>query len=132
MKLRKRNLLTQQKGQSLVEFALLLPILVVIIFSAVEFGRLWMTMNLLTGAAREGARVAAVTAPNAALVQSAANNVLSAVNITGATVTVVGPNAANAVTVTVKINYTVLTGSIVPGLSGTLQLTRSVSMRWEG
>ncbi len=132
MKLRARNLLTQQQGQSLVEFALLLPILVVIIFSAVEFGRLWMTMNLLTGAAREGARVAAVTAPNATLVQSAANNVLSAANITGATVTVVGPNAANAVTVTVRINYTVLTGSIVPGLSGTLQLTRSVSMRWEG
>jgi Flp pilus assembly protein TadG len=132
MKLRKRNLLTQQQGQSLVEFALLLPILVVIIFSVVEFGRLWMTMNLLTGAAREGARVAAVTAPNPALVQSAAYNVLSAVNINGATVTVVGPNAANSVTVTVQINYTVLTGSIVPGLGGTLQLTRSVSMRWEG
>jgi len=132
MKLGNRNLLTQQKGQSLVEFALLLPILVVIVFSAIEFGRLWMTMNVLTGAAREGARVAAVTAPNPVLVQSAANNVLSAVNISGATVTVAGPNAANAVTVTVRINYTVLTGTIVPGLSGTLQLTRSVSMRWEG
>ncbi len=132
MKLAKRNLLRQQKGQSLVEFALLLPILVIIVFSAVEFGRLWMTMNVLTGAAREGARVASVTAPNAALVQNAANNVLAAVNISGATVTVVGPDAANAVTVTVRINYSVLTGTIVPGLTGTFQLTRSASMRWEG
>lgn len=132
MKLAKRNLLRQQKGQSLVEFALLLPILVIIVFSAVEFGRLWMTMNVLTGAAREGARIASVTAPNAALVQNAANSVLSAVNISGATVTVVGPDAANAVTVTVRINYSVLTGTIVPGLTGTFQLTRSASMRWEG
>lgn len=132
MKLAKRNLLRQQKGQSLVEFALLLPILVIIVFSAVEFGRLWMTMNVLTGAAREGARVASVTAPNAALVQNAANSVLSAVNISGATVTVVGPDAANAVTVTVRINYSVLTGTIVPGLTGSFQLTRSASMRWEG
>jgi len=132
MILRKRNLLAQQRGQSLVEFALLMPILVVILFGAIEFGRLWMTMNLLTGAAREGARVAAVTTPNVALVQSAANNVLAAANITGATVTVAGPNASNTVIVTVRLNYTVLTGSIVPGLNGTLQLARTVSMRWEG
>lgn len=115
-----------------MEFALLLPILVVIVFGTVELGRLWMTMNVLTGAAREGARVAAVTAPNVALVQSAANNVLAAVNITGATVTVVGPNASNTVIVTVRLNYTVLTGAIVPGLNRTLQLSRSTSMRWEG
>jgi Flp pilus assembly protein TadG len=132
MKLPRRNFLAQQQGQSLVEFALLLPILVVIVFGTVELGRLWMTMNVLTGAAREGARVAAVTAPNVALVQSAANNVLAAVNITGATVTVVGPNASNTVIVTVRLNYTVLTGAIVPGLNRTLQLSRSTSMRWEG
>jgi len=132
MKLRKIKFIAQQKGQSLVEFALLLPMLVVILFGAVEFGRLWMTMNVLTGAAREGARVAAVTAPNAALVQTAVNNVLAGANLNGATVTVAGPNAANSVTVTVRINYTVLTGTIVPGISGTLQLTRTASMRWEG
>ena len=129
---RTNNLLKRQNGQSLVEFALLLPMLVVILFSAVEFGRLWMTMNVLTGAAREGARVAAVTAPNVALVQNAVSNVLAGANINGATITVAGPNAANSVTVTVQINYNVLTGAVVPGLSQTLQLTRTASMRWEG
>lgn len=132
MKLQKLKLIKQQQGQSLVEFALLLPMLVVILFGTVEFGRLWMTMNVLTGAAREGARVAAVTAPNTAQVQTAVNNVLSGASITGATITVVGPNAANNVTVTVRINYNVLTGTIVPGISRTLQLTRTASMRWEG
>lgn len=132
MKLQKIKLIKQQQGQSLVEFALLLPMLVVILFGTVEFGRLWMTMNVLTGAAREGARVAAVTAPNTAQVQTAINNVLNGANITGATITVVGPNAANNVTVTVRINYNVLTGTIIPGMSRTLQLTRTASMRWEG
>lgn len=132
MKLQKFKLIKQQQGQSLVEFALLLPMLVVILFGTVEFGRLWMTMNVLTGAAREGARVAAVTAPNTAQVQTAVNNVLSGASITGATITVVGPNAANSVTVTVRINYNVLTGTIIPGMSRTLQLTRTASMRWEG
>lgn len=132
MKLQKIKLIKQQQGQSLVEFALLVPMLVVILFGTVEFGRLWMTMNVLTGAAREGARVAAVTAPNTAQVQTAVNNVLTGANITGATVTVAGPNAANSVTVTVRINYRVLTGTIIPGMSSTLQLTRTASMRWEG
>lgn len=127
-----KNLVYKQKAQALVEFALVIPLLIVIIFGIIEFGRLWMTMNTLTGAAREGVRVAAVTAPDPALVQNAAQNVLAAANISGATVATSGPNAANEVTVTVTMNYTVLTGSIVPGLSGSLQLSRTAIMRWEG
>jgi len=121
-----------QRAQSLVEFALVLPILLVLILGIFEFGRLWMTLNVLTGAAREGVRVAAVTDPDATLVQNAALNVLNAANLTGASITLTGPNAANEVTVTIQYNYTVLTGSIVPGLNGTFQLTRSAIMRWEG
>jgi Flp pilus assembly protein TadG len=126
-----KNLSRKEDGQSLVEFALVLPILIVLIFGVIEFGRLWMTVNTLSGAAREGVRVAAVTAPDAALVNNAVNNILTAANITGATITMAGPNAASEVTVTVQMNYTVLTASILPGLSGTLQLTRSATMRWE-
>lgn len=109
-----------------------MPIFVIILFGIIEWGRLWMTMNVLSGAAREGARVAAVTAPDQALVKNAVANVLAAVNITGATTTISGPNAANEVTVTVQMSYTVMTGSIIPGLNGTLQLTRQAIMRWEG
>jgi Flp pilus assembly protein TadG len=132
MMIARKLYIKSQNGQSLVEFALLLPVLVLIVFGIIEWGRLWMTMNVLTGAAREGVRVAAVTAPDNNLVQTAVSNVLTAANINGATITTAGPNAASEVTVTVQMNYTVFTGSIIPGLNGTLQLTRSAIMRWEG
>ena len=132
MKISNKNLIIQKEGQALVEFALVVPMLVVILFGIFEFGRLWMTMNILTGAAREGVRVAAVTAPDAGLVQNAVENIMLAANIAGATITISGPNAATEVTVTVQMNYTVVTGSIVPGLRGTFLLTRSAIMRWEG
>jgi len=128
----RKKIIIQQQGQSLVEFALIMPILVIILFGIIEWGRLWMTMNVLSGAAREGARVAAVTAPDPALVQNAVANVQTAANITGGTITVSAPDAANQVTVAVQFNYTVLTGALVPGLGGTLQLTRRAVMRWEG
>lgn len=132
MRISKNDFITKQTGQALVELALVLPILAVIFFGIIEFGRLWMTMNILTGAAREGVRVAAVTDPDQGLVQNAVENVLTAANITGASISISGPNAANEVMVTVQYNYTVLTGSIVPGLSGTFQFTRTAIMRWEG
>ena len=120
-----------QKGQSLVEFVLLLPVFIILLFGIIEFGRLWETMNVLTSAAREGARVAAVTNPNVGAATGAAQNILSAANIQGATVTVSGPNAANEVVVTVNFNYTPITGSIIPGI-GPFALTRSTTMYWEG
>jgi len=45
------------KGQGLVEFALLLPILVLIIFGVLELGRAFFAFIAITNAAREGARV---------------------------------------------------------------------------
>jgi Flp pilus assembly protein TadG len=115
-----------------VEFALAIPLLIIIILGIVEFGRLWMTMNVLSSAAREGARIAAVTEPDAAQVEGAVDNVLDAAGISDATVITSGPNSLNEVTVTVQISYTVLTGSMVPGLSGTMQLARTAVMHWEG
>lgn len=44
----------------MVEFALIVPLFLLLLFGMVEFGRAWMTKNILTGAAREAVRVAAV------------------------------------------------------------------------
>jgi Flp pilus assembly protein TadG len=123
--------LKSQKGQALVEFALILPVFILVLFSIIEFSRLWQTVNVITSAAREGVRVAAVTAPSMTQVKNAAQNVLSAANIENAMITVSGPNAANEVMVTVSMNYTPITGSIVPGVGG-ISLSRSTTMRWEG
>lgn len=122
----------RSSGQALVEFALVLSLLSMLTFGIVEWGRLWMTMNALTSAAREGVRVAAVTSPDPAQVNTAVWNVLNAANLSGVSIQISGPNGNNEVTVTVSMNYSVLTGSIVPGLSGTIPITRSSVMRWEG
>jgi len=50
-----------EKGQGLVEFALVLPILLLFLLGIVEFGWLFNARISLTSAAREGARVAAVS-----------------------------------------------------------------------
>ena len=120
-----------QKGQSLVEFALVLPIFVVILFGIMEFGRLWEISNILTSAAREGVRVAAVSEPDVEKVKTAAQAVLSAGYITNATITVSGPNSDSDVSVTIALVYKPLTGSIIPGF-GSFSLSRSTTMRWEG
>ena len=43
------------RGQSLIEFALVLPMLLVLIISAIEIGRLFFTKIVITNAAREAA-----------------------------------------------------------------------------
>lgn len=46
-----------QKGQSAVEFALILPVLLLLLVGITEFGRLFVTNLTLENAAREGARL---------------------------------------------------------------------------
>jgi Flp pilus assembly protein TadG len=62
------SFIRQKRGQSVVELALVLPLLLLVLFGITEFGRAWMTQNVLTSAAREGARLAVVTAPDVGLV----------------------------------------------------------------
>ena len=49
------------RGQSLVEFALTLPMLLVVMFMITEFGRALYQYNVLAQATREGARLAVVS-----------------------------------------------------------------------
>lgn len=56
MKSRVPSLKKSEQGQALVEMALVLPLLIVILFSLVELGRLGYASLTLQYAAREGAR----------------------------------------------------------------------------
>jgi Flp pilus assembly protein TadG len=49
-----------QRGQSLVEFAFVLPIIILVIVAFIEIGRAVFAYNTIANAARQGARVAAV------------------------------------------------------------------------
>lgn len=50
----------EEAGQSLVEFAMILPIFLLLLFALVDFGRGFYSWMIVTNAAREGARAAAV------------------------------------------------------------------------
>jgi Flp pilus assembly protein TadG len=49
-----------ERGAAAVEFALVMPILILMLFGIIEFARAWNVRQTLTDAAREGARVAVV------------------------------------------------------------------------
>ena len=49
-----------EEGAAAVEFALVFPLLIMILFGIIEFGRVYSEYQVYQGAAREGARFAAV------------------------------------------------------------------------
>lgn len=55
-----RNFRHDDQGALVVEFGLIVPILFLLVFGIVDFGRAYFTMNNLAAAVREGARYGAV------------------------------------------------------------------------
>lgn len=104
-----------EHGVVAVEFALLLPLLVVLLFGILAGGAAFQELNGLNAAAREGARVASIrvsTAVNtnydpAAAVNSVVKNALKGVvNGSDATVKIEPPNACQSTTTT-RVRVTV-------------------------
>jgi len=54
--IRNRKNRTSQRGQSLLEFAMTLPLLLLIVLGVIEFGRAYFQYNTLSKAVRQGAR----------------------------------------------------------------------------
>lgn len=55
-----RRLRRGEHGQSLVEFALLIPVMLIFVVAVIDFGKALFTYQVITNAAREGARRAAL------------------------------------------------------------------------
>jgi len=66
-----RKLFRNRLGQALVEFALVVPIFMLLVMGVIEFGRAWNLQQTMTEAAREGARRAAVFDPTVTPTQAA-------------------------------------------------------------
>jgi len=60
MKIKRIRIIKNEKGASAVEFAIILPILIMLIFGIFQFGIAYNNYITITHAAREGARRAAV------------------------------------------------------------------------
>src|SRR5215831_8178385 len=66
-----------QRGAELIEFALVLPLLLLLVLGIVDFGFLFQRMEVITNAAREGARIAVLPSYTNADVQARVCNYLT-------------------------------------------------------
>ena len=91
-----------RRGTALVEMALVLPIFLMIVLGVIEFGRAMMVSQVVTNAAREGARSAVVDGSTNAEVTSWIEDFLegaigTAPGDVDVTITVDNPAAANEI-----------------------------------
>ncbi|MHB1593083.1 MAG: TadE/TadG family type IV pilus assembly protein [Streptosporangiaceae bacterium] len=93
----------RDRGAVAVEFALLLPLLLLIIFGIIDFGRAFNAQVTLTQAAREGARLEALGQPNVVSRTQGAATGLSNVAVT--IVSSCPANAGPGVNAEVRVSY---------------------------
>jgi Flp pilus assembly protein TadG len=70
----------RRRGQSLTEFAIVVPLLLLVVFALIDFSRLVFTYISLTNGARELARVVAITRPWIFTDQADTTNTVNAFN----------------------------------------------------
>ena len=140
--IRRRGRWKDEEGAVLVEFAIALPILLLIVWCIVDFARAYYTVNSLATAVREGARYAAVqhipgTSPELDSIQNrvklAFHALASADSLTNSQINVLDSTLTKG-NVTVEVtNYwwkpstpfiTVITGD-------SIMMTRKSTFRWE-
>jgi Flp pilus assembly protein TadG len=136
-----RRLEPRDAGQSLVEFAILIPVLMVVVVGIFEFGRAWNVDQVLTNAAREGGRLAVVETSSEGDVMGAVEDALTnaALDPAAATITVDGMSDGYGTQATVQIQYPyefVFLGPVMQLLSdgdtpGSITLSSQIVMRNE-
>lgn len=127
----------REGGQATAEFALLLPLLLLLLFGTIEFGQVFVNYLAVVEAAHDAARVASLGATAAAT--SAAAQVAAtagglgtvAVTVTGSPVG--GPfSAGSPVTVEVSYGVPIIVPLFWPILGHAFQVATSVTMVEEG
>ncbi|MEW5796521.1 MAG: TadE family protein [Candidatus Zixiibacteriota bacterium] len=125
--------ISSTRGNAVVEFALVLPILLLVLFGITELGRMIMTANVLNTASREGARLAAVSPVSDSLsVQARVMEVLEAASVEPSAIVVVYDPGTHTVRVQVTTEFEILSRSVLPEvLRGTVELSGQTVFRYE-
>jgi Flp pilus assembly protein TadG len=124
---------SDSRGNAVIEFALVLPILLLVLFGITEFGRAIMTKNILFTAAREGARLAAVSPISDTLsVQGRVVDVLDAANVDVKEITITYDPGTRSIEVSVTNDFEVLSAGVLGSFVGVFELRGIASMRYEG
>jgi Flp pilus assembly protein TadG len=142
-----RKRLSSQRGTALIETALTLPLLLLVSVGIFEFGRAYQTWQVLTNAAREGARVAVLPNPVTGAAEARVRQYLAAgqladassagVSVTAGSVDIGTTTATTSVvTVTYPFNFVVLgpvANLVVSGstVGAPVTLTATAEMRNE-
>ncbi len=146
----KKRLLKKNRGASAVEFAIVLPLLVLLIFGIVELSLALYDQAMITNASREGARFGIVyrsPAVTDAEITGTVNNYLgrhlitlggkrspSGDPVTGATVIVTRTGASPGGDIRVRVGYTygfLVLPQLTPGLGQGINLSAETVMRME-
>jgi len=126
------NSIKNQKGQSLVEFAIILPIILILLMGIVEFGMMLNSYLTIQNVAREGARFGIVGGTDVeirTLIRDISPQLIPAdltVNITPAEGS---RNSGNTLTVSITYNYHMTVPIISAVFNNIIQLRTQTSMR---
>jgi Flp pilus assembly protein TadG len=129
--------LRSESGAAAVEFALLLPVLMMILFGIIEFGFALYQQAILTNASREGARlgiVQSVPAITTAQINATIDTYLAPTGINPANVTraiVAGGPTGTPVTVSLTLPYTFMVLPSLTSVAPQINLTAYTVMRHE-
>nr|MBA3585281.1 pilus assembly protein [Gemmatimonadota bacterium] len=128
-------------GQSLLELAIVLPILMALVIGIFEFGRAWNVRQVMTNSAREGARFAVIPGTPQDQVEQRVRDRMQDASLPDSLVSVVIVDSdafASEVSITVQYPYTFqFLGPIVSFLGGnaaeygTINLSTTSTMRHE-
>lgn len=126
--------LMRKEGQSLIEFAIVLPFLLLFLMSIFEFGFMFSSYLTITNGAREGGRLASLGGSFSS-VETKVESVSPTLDISKMTVTM-DPSAddlvpGESVTVTVTYNYQVVTPIIGAITGNDVLLTSEMEVRVE-
>jgi Flp pilus assembly protein TadG len=134
-----------QRGAALIETAVTLPLVLLVSVSIFEFGRAYQTWQVLTNAAREGARVSILTDQTDSQVTAAVRNYMTSGRLPSAASAPIvversvafGGNTASRITINYPFNFMVLSpvAKLVQRTSslgqGTLTMSAVAMMRNE-
>jgi hypothetical protein len=129
----------REKGQSLVEFALVLPLFLLVLFIIADFGVGFSRWLVITNASREGARLGTVGATTAEVQDRAIRTSHGLLDSSGVTVEYAdldgepGIGAGDAIVVNAEYRYGFITpiGQVLETLAGGLTLRSCADMRME-
>ena len=134
---------SRQDGMAMVEFVIILPLLLMLVFATIEFGVLFGRWQTLSNAAREGARTAVVYRKDCVVgtVQAEVRQRVKdyaaplGMTLTDGQISVSGvcgaSNTSSTVSVTLPYTFDVLP-KFAPSVSTTIDLVGNSVMRNEG